>query len=140
MRRAIPDIRQLRGPAWKEERDDPWHRRPPLEYRRFPRRGSGSIQAANGGGQRRGTARELREDGDRQRVTDAVGCPNRPPLPAATGGDGDADGARAFGSKLKAAGSRHGEPRDFRDNSAEPAMPQDFLETDEDRLLISRST
>src|SRR3984893_2016437 len=34
----------------------------------------------------------------------------RPP-PAA---DGEADGARAFGGKLKAGGGRHGEPRDLR--------------------------
>jgi hypothetical protein len=59
---------------------------------------------------------------------------NRPP-PAA---DGDAKGARAFGGKLKAAGGRHGEPRDFCYDSAKAAVPQAFLETDEDRLLIAR--
>ena len=60
----------------------------------------------------------------------------RPP-PAA---DGEADGARAFGGKLKAAGGRHGEPRDFCYDSAEAAVPQAFLETDEDRLLVPAST
>src|SRR3984893_8747008 len=49
----------------------------------------------------------------------------RPP-PAA---DGEADGARVFGGKLKAAGGRHGEPRDLCYDSAEPAVPQAFLET-----------
>jgi len=58
----------------------------------------------------------------------------RPP-PAA---DGEADGARAFGGKLKAAGGRHGESRDLGDNGAKAAVPQAFLETDEDRLLIAR--
>ena len=58
----------------------------------------------------------------------------RPP-PAA---DGEADGARAFGGKLKAAGGRHGEPRDLGDNGAKAAMPQTLLETDEDRRLVAR--
>src|SRR6202035_2062516 len=58
----------------------------------------------------------------------------RPP-PAA---DGEADGSRAFGGKLKAARGRHGEPRDFCYDSAEAAVPQAFLETDEDRLLVAR--
>jgi len=57
----------------------------------------------------------------------------RPP-PAA---DSEADGARAFGGKLKAAGGCDGEPCDFCDDSAKAAMPQTFLETDEDRLLIA---
>ena len=59
---------------------------------------------------------------------------NRPP-PAA---DGEADGARTFGGKLKAAGCGHGEPRDFCHDSAKGAVPQTLLETDEDRLLIAR--
>ncbi len=58
----------------------------------------------------------------------------RPPPSA----DGDADGVGAFRGKLKAAGGRHGEPCDFCDDSAKPAMPQTFLETDEDRLFVSR--
>src|SRR5580704_12803195 len=45
---------------------------------------------------------------------------------------------RAFGGKLKAAGGRHGEPRDFCYDSAKAAVPQAFLETDEDRRLIAR--
>jgi len=57
---------------------------------------------------------------------------------AAPATDGDADGARAFGGKLKAAGGRHGQPRDFCYDSAKAAVPQAFLETDEDRLLIAR--
>src|ERR1700731_4225600 len=57
---------------------------------------------------------------------------------AAPATDGDADGARAFGGKLKAAGGRHGEPRDFCYDGAKAAVPQAFLETDEDRLLIAR--
>jgi len=39
---------------------------------------------------------------------------------------------------LKAAGGRQGEPRDFCDDSAKAAMPQAFLETNEDRPLIAR--
>ena len=39
---------------------------------------------------------------------------------------------------MKAAGGRHGEPHDFCYDSAKAAMPQAFLETDEDRLLIAR--
>jgi hypothetical protein len=39
---------------------------------------------------------------------------------------------------LKAAGGGHGEPRDLGDNGAKAAVPQAFLETDEDRLLIAR--
>jgi hypothetical protein len=46
--------------------------------------------------------------------------------------------ARVFGGKLKAAGGRHGEPRDLGDNGAKPAVPQTLLETDEDRLFIAR--
>ena len=45
---------------------------------------------------------------------------------------------RLFGGKLKAAGGRHGEPRDFCHDSAEAAVPQALLETDEDRRLIAR--
>src|ERR1700730_15123531 len=60
----------------------------------------------------------------RQRVTDAV-C--RSP-PAA---NGEADGAGPFGRELKAAGGRHGEPRDLGYDSAKAAMPQTLLETDE---------
>jgi hypothetical protein len=52
--------------------------------------------------------------------------------------DGDPDSAGIFGSELKAAGGRHGEPRDLGDNGTEPAMPQALLETDEDRRLIAR--
>src|ERR1700730_18130144 len=61
---------------------------------------------------------------------------NRPlcrPPPAA---ECEVDGARAFGGKLKAAGGRHGEPRDLGDNSAKPAVPQTLLEADEDRLFV----
>ena len=72
--------------------------------------------------------------GDGCRRLAEIGRLCRPP-PAA---DGEADGARAFGGKLKAAGGRHGEPRDFGDDSAKAAVPQAFLETDEDRLLIAR--
>jgi hypothetical protein len=43
-----------------------------------------------------------------------------------------------FGGKLKATGGRHREPRDFCYDSAEPAVPQAFLETDEDRLFVAR--
>ena len=63
-----------------------------------------------------------------------IGRLRRPP-PAA---DGKADGAEMFGGQLKAAGGRHGEPRDFCYDSAKAAVPQAFLETDEDRLLIAR--
>jgi hypothetical protein len=45
--------------------------------------------------------------------------------------NGEADGAGPFGRELKAAGGRHGEPRDFGYDSAKAAMPQTFLETDE---------
>jgi hypothetical protein len=38
----------VRGPGWKEERDDPWHRRPPLRNRHFPRRGKPGLVDANG--------------------------------------------------------------------------------------------
>jgi hypothetical protein len=72
--------------------------------------------------------------GDGRRRLAEIGRLCRPP-PAA---DGEADGARAFGGKLKAAGGRHGEPRDFCYDSAKAAVPQAFLETDEDRLLIAR--
>jgi hypothetical protein len=58
---------------------------------------------------------------------------NRSP-PAADGNDS----ARAFGGKLKTAGGGHGQPRDFCYDSAKAAVPQAFLETDEDRLLIAR--
>jgi copper chaperone CopZ len=51
---------------------------------------------------------------------------------------GPPDGARAFGGKLKTAGGGHGEPRDFCYGSAKAAVPQAFLETDEDRRLIAR--
>jgi hypothetical protein len=51
--------------------------------------------------------------------------------------DGDPDGAGAFSGKLKAAGGRHGELRDFCDDGAKPAMPQAFLETDEDGFLVA---
>lgn len=57
------------------------------------------------------------------------------PSPAA---DGDTDGAGSFGSKLKAAGRRHGEPGDLGDDGAEPAMAQPFLKTRQNRLLVSR--
>ena len=40
--------------------------------------------------------------------------------------------------KLKAVGCAYGQPRDFCYDSAEPAVPQTFLETDEDRLLVAR--
>ena len=43
-----------------------------------------------------------------------------------------------FGGKLKATGGRHREPRDFCYDSAEPAVPQTLLETDENRLFVSR--
>ena len=39
---------------------------------------------------------------------------------------------------MKAAGGRHGEPRDLCDNGAKAAVPQAFLETDEDRLFVAR--
>jgi hypothetical protein len=57
---------------------------------------------------------------------------------AAPAADGDADGAGAFGGKLKAAGVGHGQKRDFCYDSAEPAVPQTLLETDENRLFVSR--
>ena len=72
--------------------------------------------------------------GDGCRRLSEIGRLCRPP-PAA---DGDADGAGAFGGKLKAAGGRHREPCDFCDDSAKAAMPQTFLETDEDRLFVAR--
>ena len=72
--------------------------------------------------------------GDGCRRLAEIGGLGRPP-PAA---DGEADGARAFGGKLKAARGRHGEPRDFCYDSAEAAVAQAFLETDEDRLLVAR--
>jgi hypothetical protein len=75
----------------------------------------------------------------RQRVTDAVGCPKSAASGvAAPAADGEADGARAFGGELKAAGGRHGEPRDFCYDSAKAAVPQAFLETDVDRRLVPR--
>ena len=51
---------------------------------------------------------------------------------------GDADRAGAFRRKLKPAGGRHGEPRDFGDDRAESPMPQSFLETGQHRFLIRR--
>jgi hypothetical protein len=45
--------------------------------------------------------------------------------------------ADSIGERV-AAGGRQGEPRDFCDNSAKAAMPQAFLETDEDGFLIAR--
>ena len=51
---------------------------------------------------------------------------------------GDADRAGAFRRKLKPARGRHGEPRDFGDDGAEPPMTQSFLETGQHGLLIGR--
>ena len=75
----------------------------------------------------------------RQRVMDAVGWPKS----AASAGRRQRRmarpmAARAFGRKLKAAGGGHGEPRDFCYDSAKAAVPQAFLEADEDRRLIAR--
>jgi hypothetical protein len=72
--------------------------------------------------------------GDGGRRLAEIGRLCRPP-PAA---DGEADGAGAFGGKLKAAGGGHGQKRDLGDNGGKPAVPQAFLETDEERLLIAR--
>jgi hypothetical protein len=55
---------------------------------------------------------------------------------------GQTHGARTFCCKLKAAGGRHGKPRNFGDHCAEAAMrsaiSQSFLETSQQRLLVSR--
>jgi hypothetical protein len=70
-------------------------------------------------------------------VTEAVGWPKS----AASAGRRQrrmAMPARSFGGKLKAAGGRHGEPRDFCYDGAKAAVPHALLETDEDRLLIAR--
>src|ERR1700730_3669481 len=55
-----------------------------------------------------------------------------------TAADDDADGAGAFGGKLKAAGGRHREPGHFCYDGAEAAVPQTLLETDEHSLFVSR--
>ena len=91
---------------------------------------------ASNAGHRQGSCRKDGDApaGDGCRRLPEIGRLCRPP-PAA---DGDADGAGAFGRKLKAPGGRHGESRDFCDDSAKAAVPQAFLETNEDRLLIAR--
>jgi hypothetical protein len=38
----------IRGPSWKEERDDPSHRKPPLRKQHSLRHGNGSAQAVIG--------------------------------------------------------------------------------------------
>src|ERR1700730_7038962 len=91
--------------------------------------------APNAGNRQRGCGeRADAPGGDGCRRLAEIGRLCRPP-PAA---DGEADGARAFGGKLKAAGGRHGEPRDLGDNSPKPAVPQTLLEADEDRLFVYR--
>jgi hypothetical protein len=91
--------------------------------------------AANAGNRQRGCGErtDAPAGNGRHRLAE-IGRLCRPP-PAA---DGEADGARAFGGKLKAVGGRHGEPRDFCYDSAKAAVPQALLEADEDRLFVYR--
>ena len=86
------------------------------------------ARTANAGnGQRRCGKHGDAPAGDGCRRQSEIGHLCRSP-PAA---DGDADGAGNFGSELKAAGGRHGEPGDFCYDSAKPAVPQTLLETNE---------
>jgi len=73
-------------PAWKEERDDPCHRRPPLRNRHFLRPGSGLIRAATGRVRRQTRQRVAGRTLTRQRVTDAVGWPKSTASAAAASG------------------------------------------------------
>jgi hypothetical protein len=47
-------------PCWKEERDDPWHRKPPLRNQHSHLRDTGSVRAAIGRVRRPAPARGLR--------------------------------------------------------------------------------
>ena len=93
---------------------------------------SGPSHAGNRQRRRREDADAPARDGGR-RLAEISGLGLTPPAPY-----GDADRAGGFRRKLKPAGGRHGKPRDFGDDRAEPPMPQSFLETGQHRLLIGR--
>lgn len=56
------------------------------------------------------------------------------PPPAA---NRDADRAGSFGGEVKAPGCRHRQPRHFGDDGAKTAMTQAFLETGQQRLVVT---